>query len=77
VRDTKVVVRTKGTVGDLEKLAEARKAAGGRRNFWDWHRLWFYLFCVKGTWNLEDIRNDDFHVKPATLEGFLKEHPQY
>ncbi|KAF2754218.1 NAD(P)-binding protein [Pseudovirgaria hyperparasitica] len=74
VRNIEVVVRKKGSVAELEALAEKKKEIGGRRGFWDWHRLWFHLFCVKGIWNLTSLQNDQFNVRPKTMEGFLKEH---
>jgi hypothetical protein len=70
VRGTEISVRNMGTAQDLEKLAVKEKASGGRRNFWEWHRLWFHLFCIKGTWNLEDLHNEKFPVKPMTLRAF-------
>ncbi|TVY71297.1 Isoflavone reductase-like protein [Lachnellula suecica] len=76
LRNYDVTVRNLGTVEDLERKAVGAKAASGRRNFWEWHRLWFHLFCVKGTWNLTNIHNDQFPVKPTDLGEFLKTYPE-
>lgn len=77
VRDAKVAVRSQGTVEELEKLAIEKRESLGPSQFWDWHRYWFHLFCVKGTWNLTSLENDKFaRVKPKTLEEFLREHPE-
>lgn len=77
VRGLEVKVQHRGSVEDLEKLAVVEKEKkGGRRGFWDWHRLWFHLFSVTGRWNLKELQNDKFpNVKATGLDKFLKEHP--
>ncbi|CZR59842.1 uncharacterized protein PAC_09736 [Phialocephala subalpina] len=77
VRGGEVKVRWRGSVDELEKLAVKEKEKFGRRRLWEWHRLYFYLTCLKGTWNLGELENEKFPGFEATsLEKFLKEHPE-
>jgi len=77
VRGKTVRVNPRGSIEELEKKATANKEELGPSRFWEWHRLWFYLFCVKGTWNLSNLQNTKFPVVNAqTLEEFLRAHPE-
>lgn len=77
VRGSEVKVRWRGSVAELEELAVKEKEKFGRSRLWEWHWLYFYLTCVKGTWNLEELENGKFPgVEATSLEGFLKEHPE-
>jgi hypothetical protein len=77
VRDTVVKVNHRGSVEELERLAIEQKSAMGPTRMWEWHRYWFHLFCVKGTWNLENLQNDEYkNFTPCTLEGFLRAKPE-
>lgn len=66
----------RGSVEELEKKAIAGRAKCGRAKFWEYHRLFFHLFTVKGAWNLGKLDNDRYPgVKATSLERFLKENP--
>lgn len=76
VRGIEVNVNYKGEISELEQMAESARDAYGRRGLWNWHRLFFNLFCVKGIWNLGDSQDEKYpNVKPTSLEAFLKAHP--
>lgn len=77
VRQEQVDVNWKGSVEELTTLAVRMKSELGPDRFWEWHRSWFMLFCVKGTWNLDTLENKRFEQIAFTgLEKFLKEHAQ-
>lgn len=77
VRGSAVRVNYRGSVEDLEKLATEQRAAMGPDRMWEWHRYWFHLFCAKGTWNLENLQNDEYpDFTPSTVEGFLRAFPE-
>ncbi|KAF1998481.1 NAD(P)-binding protein [Amniculicola lignicola CBS 123094] len=77
VRGSEVQVNRKGTVEELEKWAVKQREVMGPNRMWEWHRFWFHLFCVKGTWNLEGLQNEEYPTfNPATLVQFLREHPE-
>jgi hypothetical protein len=77
VRNTVVKVNQRGSVEDLENLAIEQRTTMGPARMWEWHRYWFHLFCVKGTWNLEKVQNDEYpNFTPSTLEEFLRATPE-
>jgi nucleoside-diphosphate-sugar epimerase len=77
LRSTPVKVNQRGSVEDLEKLAIEQRSLMGPSRMWEWHRYWFHLFCVKGTWNLDKLQNNEFPKFTATtLEEFLQTHPE-
>lgn len=77
VKGIDVKVRRRGTTEELERIAVTEREKGGRRNFWDWHRYWFHLFCVKGVWNLENLQNNRYpRVQPSSLGDWLRANPQ-
>jgi hypothetical protein len=74
--EAKVDITEKGSVEELEKKAVAGREKWGRSKFWEYHRLFFQLFTIKGTWNLGKLDNDSYPgVKKTSLEQFLKENP--
>lgn len=76
VRGTGVGVNYKGEVTKLEQMANSARDKHGRRGLWEWHRLFFHLFSVKGIWNLGDSQDKKYpNIKPTSLEAFLKAHP--
>ncbi|KFZ08416.1 hypothetical protein V502_09377 [Pseudogymnoascus sp. VKM F-4520 (FW-2644)] len=74
--EAKVDIVEKGSLEELEKKAVAGREKWGRSKFWEYHRLFFQLFTIKGTWNLGKLDNDRYPgVKATSLEQFLKENP--
>jgi hypothetical protein len=77
VRGKEVRIEWKGSVDELGILAREAKEKWGRRDMWEWHRLFFYLTCLKGTWNLGTLDNERYPGVQATgLEKFLRLHPE-
>lgn len=75
--EARVDVRERGSVEELEKKAVAGREKWGRSRFWEYHRLFFQLFTVKGIWNLGKLDNEKYPgVKATSLERFLKENPE-
>jgi len=74
--EARVDITEKGSVEELEEKAIAGKVKWGREKFWEYHRLFFQLFTVKGIWNMDKLDNETYPgVKASSLETFLKEHP--
>lgn len=74
--DCKVDITEKGSVEELEKKAIAGRGKWGRGKFWEYHRLFFQLFTVKGVWNLGKLDNDKYpSVEALSLERFLADNP--
>jgi len=75
--EARVDITEKGSVEELEKKAIAGREKWGRSKFWEYHRLFFQLFTVKGIWNLGKLDNEKYPgVKATSLEQFLKENPE-
>ena len=74
--EASVTITEKGSVEDLERKAVAGKEKWGRSQWWEYHRLFFQLFTVKGVWNLGPLDNEKFpSVENNSLERFLTENP--
>ena len=75
--EAKVDITERGSVEELEKKAIAGREKWGRSKFWEYHRLFFQLFTVKGIWNIGKLDNEKYPgVKATSLERFLKENPE-
>lgn len=73
----RVDITEKGSVEELEKKAIAGREKWGRGKFWQYYRLFFQLFTIKGVWNLEKLDNEKYPgVKATSLVQFLKENPE-
>ena len=45
--------------------------------WWEYHRLFFHLFTIKGVWNLGELDNEKYPgVTVNSLERFLGENPE-
>lgn len=74
--DATVDIVERGSVEELEKKELVGRTKRGRAKFWEYHRLFFQLFTIKGVWNLGELDNDRYPgVKATSLERFLKENP--
>lgn len=73
----KVNITEKGSVDELEKKAIAGREKWGRSNFWQYHRLFFQLYTIKGVWSLGELDNEKYPgVKGTSLEQFLRQNPE-
>lgn len=74
VQKRPVNVINEGSIDDLEKLVESKKAGG---KLWiDWFRNAFVAYCVRGTWMIEEDLLEGFTPsRPTELEEWLRRHP--
>ena len=71
-----VELNFRGSVEDLEAKAVAAKREKARGRFWEYHRLFFQLFTIKGTWNLGAPDYGSFPgLSPTSMERFLNQNP--
>ena len=71
----RVKISNKGTIQELERRAVEGKEKFGREKWWEYHRLWFQLFTIRGDWNLGESDNEKFPMVEATgLERFLRDN---
>ncbi len=64
-----------GSVVELERSAVAARERLGRRNFGQYHRMFFQLFTITGRWSLGEVDNGKFPELRATgMEVFLTQN---
>lgn len=69
-----VKVVERGSIEDLDKLTEEKKA--GAKHWADWLRYAFVGYCVKGTWALREELVDGFvPSRSVGLEEWIRQHP--
>jgi hypothetical protein len=74
IRGTKVKVVKRGSVEDLERKVQEKKA--GASHWSDWMRFSFVLCCIKGTWALDRQLIPGFQPSPPeSLKAWLEKHP--
>lgn len=75
VRGIEVSLNHRGEVTELENIAAPARDKHARKGLWEWQRVFFHLFSVKGIWNLGDSQDKECSkVKLKSLEAFLEAH---
>ncbi|KAH7371420.1 hypothetical protein BKA66DRAFT_186593 [Pyrenochaeta sp. MPI-SDFR-AT-0127] len=76
VRGCEMLVKHRGSVEDLRKIAYTARVKSARNRWWEYIMYFYVLYAADGTWEIEEVDNEDTGVKGTSMREFLEQNPE-